>query len=94
MATVTVQPIPNPSLVRARASAAPVSVRGEGLTITDVVRVAHHGSRVLLVDDSDILKRVLALCESVTQAVEASQAMYGVTTRFGGMANRAIASII
>jgi phenylalanine ammonia-lyase len=65
-------------------------VRGENLTIDDVVRVARHGVQVRLIDEDDVLRRIEASCNYITNAVEAGKPMYGVTTGFGGMANTVI----
>jgi phenylalanine ammonia-lyase len=68
----------------------PVTLRGESLTIAEVVRVARHGARVRLSDEADIVRRVAASCEYITNAVEAGTLIYGVSTGFGGMANTLI----
>ena len=64
-----------------------IVVRGDGLKIDDIVRVARHGARVYLTEDVKILQRIHKSHEFIVQAVESDQAMYGVTTVFGGMAN-------
>jgi phenylalanine ammonia-lyase len=61
-------------------------VRGAYLTIPDVVRVGRQGARVRLTTDADVLHRVAASYDYVTHAVATGQLLYGVTTRFGGMA--------
>jgi phenylalanine ammonia-lyase len=66
---------------------AAVLLRGQGLTIPDVVRVARFGAKVKLTDDEAILRRVQAAHEYIIQAVNKSEAIYGVTTGFGGMAH-------
>jgi phenylalanine ammonia-lyase len=69
-----------------------ILVRGENLTIRDVVQVARYGAPVWLADEAAILQRIGASCDYITKAVTAGEAIYGVTTGFGGMANVAIPS--
>jgi phenylalanine ammonia-lyase len=64
-----------------------VTLRGHGLTIGDVVRVARLGATVTLADDEAALGRVLASCDYIAEAVARGDAIYGVTTALGGMAN-------
>lgn len=64
-----------------------VVIRGEKLTIEQVVQVARHGAQVSLTDDADILGRVEAARAYIKQAVAANRAIYGVTSGFGGMAD-------
>ncbi|HWB85707.1 MAG TPA: aromatic amino acid ammonia-lyase [Bryobacteraceae bacterium] len=73
----------------AAADESAVAVRGRGLTISDIARVAAGGA-VRIPDDEEILRRVRRSCEFVRNAVESNTAIYGVTTCFGGMADRAI----
>lgn len=70
----------------------PVVVCGEGLTVPDVVRVARHHTPVRLTAEDKVLRRIDASCDYIAEVVQAGDAMYGVTTGFGGMANVAIAS--
>lgn len=65
----------------------PLTVRGDGLTIDDVVRVSRKGGRVRLTDDGDVIARIHASREIIKRAVENGEVIYGVTTAFGGMAN-------
>ena len=46
-----------------------VVINGKELTINDIVRVARHGAKVRLSDDTNILKRVEASCDYITDAV-------------------------
>jgi phenylalanine ammonia-lyase len=69
-----------------------VVIRGENLTIPEVVRVARYGARVRLTDEEEVLRRVQASCDYITNAVETGKLIYGVTTGFGGMANVVISS--
>ena len=71
-------------------SSDPVVIRGEGLTIDDVARVAA-GARVRLSDDPEVRRRVRASADTIARAVAADRPVYGVTTLFGGMADRVIA---
>jgi phenylalanine ammonia-lyase len=68
----------------------PVILRGEDLAIDDVVRVARHRAQVHVTSAEDVLRRVQAACDYVSDAVKAGKAVYGVTTAFGGMANMVI----
>ncbi len=79
---------------------APVVIRGNSLTINDVVRVARFNAQARITDEEEVLKRVEA---SNTYIINATQAcrpaaggaamspsckpIYGVTTGFGGMAS-------
>jgi phenylalanine ammonia-lyase len=66
---------------------AAVVLRGQGLTIEEVVRVAYHGAKVRLTDDEQLLRRVEASCDYISEAVQNGKPVYGVTSGFGGMAN-------
>ncbi len=65
----------------------PVVVTGEGMTIDAVVRVARRGGRTRLTNDPAVLDRIHRSREIIQRAVDAGEAIYGVTTAFGGMAN-------
>jgi phenylalanine ammonia-lyase len=67
-----------------------VVVRGDNLTINEVVRVARYKAKVLLTDDENVRQRVEASHNYIVNAAKAGKAIYGVTTGFGGMANTAI----
>lgn len=69
--------VPNPSVI----------VRGQGLTIAEVVSVARFGTSVRLTDEADVLARVAASCAYIGDAVNDGELIYGVTSGFGGMAN-------
>ena len=64
-----------------------VVVRGQELTIDEIVRVARHGAKVRLTDDEKILNRVEASRAYIAGAVENNKPVYGVTSGFGGMAH-------
>jgi phenylalanine ammonia-lyase len=69
-----------------------VILKGNGLTIGQVVRIARFGARVQLTTDENILRRVDAAHEYIIEAVRAGNAIYGVTTGFGGMAHTLISA--
>ena len=64
-----------------------VIIRGESLTVDDVVRVARFGTKVSLTEEEPVLEKVQASFDFIMQAVDAERPIYGVTTGFGGMAN-------
>jgi len=66
---------------------AAVILRGEGLTIPELVRVARQGAPVTLDDDPARLRRIELSCEYINKALDRGESIYGVTTGFGGMAN-------
>ncbi|NEP00063.1 MAG: aromatic amino acid lyase [Symploca sp. SIO2E9] len=68
-------------------SEAAVVVGNSHLTIDEVVRVARQGTQVLLIDDDNVLQRIQASQDYITNAVESGKPIYGVTSGFGGMAN-------
>ena len=76
----------------------PIVIRGDGLSIDDVVRVARHRVRVQLTEDEEILRRIEASNTYIINAIESCQPVdgtipetckpvYGVTTGFGGMSS-------
>jgi phenylalanine ammonia-lyase len=64
-----------------------IIVRGDSLTIDDVIRVARRGVSVCLTEEEMILQRISKSHDFIKQAVESNQCIYGVTTVFGGMSN-------
>jgi phenylalanine ammonia-lyase len=64
-----------------------VTISGEGLTISDIVRVAR-GEDVALSSDSSIIDRVERSRQVIQRAVERGEQIYGVTTLFGAMADQ------
>jgi len=64
-----------------------IIVRGDGLTIDDVVRVARRGAGVCLTEEEGVLQRIKKSHNFIMRAVESNQSIYGVTTVFGGMSN-------
>jgi phenylalanine ammonia-lyase len=67
-----------------------VIVRGENLTISEVVRVARYNAKVLLTDDANVRRRAEASHDYILDSAKAGKAIYGVTTGFGGLANTVI----
>lgn len=65
----------------------PVVLRGEGLLIPDLVRVARDRVPVKLDDDPARLRRIEMSCRYIDTALDRGESIYGVTTSFGGMAN-------
>ena len=57
------------------------------LKIDDVAHVARHGMQVRLTEEPEVWQRIHASCDYISNAVENSQPIYGVTSGFGGMAN-------
>lgn len=75
-----------------------VILRGDKLTINEVVRVSRGSTKVQLTEDEEILRRVNAshdyiinatnACQPIDGVIsEACKPIYGVTTGFGGMAH-------
>lgn len=67
-----------------------IVLKGNDLSIDDVVLIARFGAQVQLTDDDDILKRVAASHDYIVRAVQDGRSIYGVTTGFGGMAHTII----
>jgi phenylalanine ammonia-lyase len=70
--------------------ASAITLNGKGLSIHDILRVARARHHVRLSEDAATLRAVEASREFVERAVATGQAIYGVTTLFGGMANVAV----
>jgi phenylalanine ammonia-lyase len=66
-----------------------IPISGRGLTIANIARVAQ-GARVSLTGDEETLARIRESSRFIQRAVEADTPIYGVTTCFGGMADRVI----
>ncbi len=64
-----------------------IVVGDRNLKIEEVASVARHGVQVRLTKNHQVLQGVQASCDYITNAVEAGQPIYGVTSGFGGMAN-------
>lgn len=67
-----------------------ITIRGEGLSLNDIMQVARRRHRVSMPTDAAVLQRVEASREFIERAVASGEAIYGVTTLFGGMANVAV----
>jgi len=67
-----------------------VTVSGEGLVIDEVVSVARGGAKVVITDEPKVRQRVDKASAFILKAVADNQPIYGVTTGFGSMANKAI----
>ncbi|OCR00335.1 histidine ammonia-lyase [Oscillatoriales cyanobacterium USR001] len=68
-----------------------VTVGNRRLSVEEVAKVARFKTRVRLNDENEVVDRVQASCDYITDAVESGKPIYGVTTGFGGMANTEIA---
>ena len=71
-----------------------IIVRGESLTIDDVIRVARRGVGVGLTEEEMILQRIRKSHDFIEEAVESGQSIYGVTTVFGGMLMATIIGVL
>jgi len=67
-----------------------ITIRGENLTINEVVRIARYNAKAKLTDAPDIIKRLEASHDYIVAAAKMGKSIYGVTTGFGGMANTVI----
>ena len=85
MATKDIQPTLATSL--SDNGGEPVILRGQDLSIEEIVRVSRHGVKVQLTGDEEVLRRVEASCAYISKAVAERKPIYGVTTGFGGMAH-------
>lgn len=68
-------------------AAGAVEVRGEGLTIAQIAAVAR-GARMRISDDPEVHERMNASLGFIGRALSDNRPIYGVTTLFGGMADR------
>lgn len=66
-----------------------IVISGDGLTIADIGAVAR-GAGVRLSGDPAVLARVAASRDHLVRAVARGDQIYGVTTLFGGMADRSL----
>ncbi|MDZ8084406.1 MAG: aromatic amino acid ammonia-lyase [Nostoc sp. DedQUE12b] len=64
-----------------------IIVGEKNLTIDEVVSVARHDASVRVTDNQKVLQGIQASRGYISHAVETGQAIYGVTSGFGGMAN-------
>ncbi|KAI0563798.1 Phenylalanine ammonia-lyase [Gracilaria domingensis] len=63
---------------------------GQYISVDDVIAVVRYGHEVVITSSQAILSRVSTARAFVDDAVEKGEAIYGVTTGFGGMSNVAI----
>jgi phenylalanine ammonia-lyase len=70
-------------------TATKLTLTGTGLTIADVAEVAA-GARIQLTDDPSARRAIEASSRFIAEAVEKNTPIYGVTTCFGGMADRVV----
>jgi phenylalanine ammonia-lyase len=68
----------------------PVVLNDGGLSLADLIRVARHGVSVVIDDDPTVLARIEASRTLLQQALQRGEAIYGVTSGFGGMAHLSI----
>jgi len=73
-----------------RAADDAVMIRGSGMRIADVVRVARRKAGVCLTREQRILDQVRNSHEFIVKAVAQNRPVYGVTTVFGGMSDIAV----
>ncbi|MBF0099524.1 MAG: aromatic amino acid lyase [Desulfobacterales bacterium] len=67
-----------------------IVIKGDSLSIDDVVNVARFAYQVILSGNETIAKRIQASVDYINNAVESGEPIYGVTSNFGGMSNIAI----
>ena len=70
-------------------TASTLTLTGTGLTIARIAEVAA-GARVQLTDDPHARRAIEASSRFIAEAVEKNTPIYGVTTCFGGMADRVV----
>jgi phenylalanine ammonia-lyase len=70
-------------------TATKLTLTGSGLTIADVAEVAA-GTHIQLTDDPSARRAIEASSRFIAEAVEKNTPIYGVTTCFGGMADRVV----
>ncbi len=69
--------------------AAEVTIGGQGLTIAHIAHIAR-GGRMRLSSNHEMLRRIDRSCRFIDDAVAANLPIYGVTTCFGGLADRVV----
>ena len=73
-------------------SVSELSIAGKRISIREIVAVAKNEQSVSIINDEAMRSRIAASAETVSQAVASCKEIYGVTTGFGGMANKTISS--
>lgn len=66
-----------------------ITISGEGLTIEQIAAVSR-GAKVRLSDDESVNARIEGSVAKVKAAVEAGEPIYGVSTLYGGMADKIV----
>ncbi|MGD2133218.1 MAG: aromatic amino acid ammonia-lyase [Maricaulaceae bacterium] len=66
-----------------------ITLRGDGLTVRQIAAVGR-GAPVAITDDEAVLSRVRASRQRIVDALESGQQIYGVTTLYGGMADKLV----
>lgn len=66
-----------------------ITISGEGLTLEEISAVAK-GAQVRLTDDPAVIGRIEGSVARVMEAVAAGEPIYGVSTLYGGMADRIV----
>jgi phenylalanine ammonia-lyase len=66
-----------------------ITISGEGLTLEQIYAVSK-GAQVRLTNDDAVNARIEASVEKVRAAVQAGEPIYGVSTLYGGMADRMV----
>jgi phenylalanine ammonia-lyase len=64
-----------------------VVLKGQGLTLEELIAVARHHASVSLTNDPKVWERFDNSREYIRRMAELGEPVYGVTTSFGGMAN-------
>jgi phenylalanine ammonia-lyase len=67
-----------------------VTIRGSGLTISEI-RAAAHGAKVRLSQEKEVLSRLQGSREILKSKIARGEQIYGVTTLFGAMADQYVA---
>ena len=75
------------SVSRVNTSDKAIIIGKQSLTIDQVVQVACYGTKVQITNQEGVLQRVNQSCDYIAKAVTSGEAIYGVTSGFGGMAN-------
>lgn len=66
-----------------------ITISGDHLTVEDIAAVAH-GAKVRLTDAPEVAERIRASRARIEAALQRSEPVYGVTSLYGGMADRAV----
>jgi phenylalanine ammonia-lyase len=66
-----------------------ITISGDHLTVEDIVAVAK-GAEVRITADPAVLARVAASCQRIEEALARHEPIYGVTSLYGGMADKSV----